>query len=50
MSQNFKNYSAKKSNFKEQKFTLDNKHKRVVKEFSKEKKKIPKLERKIKQL
>lgn len=50
MSQNFKNYAAKKSNFKEQKFTLDNKHKQIIKDLSKENKQIPKLEKKKLQL
>ena len=50
MSDHFKNYSNKKSNFKEQKSTMDTKHKQILKSFDKEKKKIPKLKNQIKKI
>lgn len=50
MSDHFKNYTNKKSNFKEQKSTMDTKHKQLLKDIEKEKKQIPKLKRQLKQL
>ena len=49
MSEHFKNYTNKKSNFKEQKSTMDTKHKQLLKDIEKEKKQIPKLKRQLKQ-